>query len=336
MTQTAGAADKIVLFGGSQALFNLAVEIQRRGYDLLICTEDLHLGETINRYGSLEDNLTREKLPYINLPKISPRVLRPHVTPNTLGLSICALWIFKQETINLFRGRLYNIHSSVLPKGRGGGGHTWKILAQDRSGGFTIHEVAEGIDTGDTVMVREFDFPAECRIPKHYYEYAQRIEDRMLMEFLDAIENGRPLVPMRQDSRAGTYWPRINTAINGYIDWSWTVGDIRCFIDAFDDPYSGASTYWNARRIRLKKCDMIPSQEQYHPFQYGIVFRIHEDCLYVAANGGCLMIRDVFDEDGNHATRWVCHGDRFFTPHTYLDQAKCGKIVYTSAGLKVK
>ena len=40
----------------------------------------------------------------------------------------------------------------------------------------------------------------------------------------------------KQDEKNSSYWPRLNSKIHGWIDWSWSPKEISDFIKAFDDP----------------------------------------------------------------------------------------------------
>ena len=49
-----------------------------------------------------------------------------------------------------------------------------------------------------------------------------------------------------------TYWPRLKTDINGWVDWSLKIDSIERFICAFDEPYSGAKTFLGNKTVSLK------------------------------------------------------------------------------------
>ena len=327
---------KILLFGGSSALLKIAKEIIKKKYELMIFSETMHLNEEINDFGTLRDNLDKEGLAFSKINELSPKEIEGHITPNTIGLSISAVWIFKQDVIDLFEGRLYNIHASVIPRGKGGGVYTWKILSQDHFGGFSIHKLEAGIDAGDVFMFKEFTFPLTCRIPKDYLAFAQEKEDKLLLAFLDAIESDDDLIPVPQNENFGTYWPRVNTEINGYVNWDWTADEIELFINAFDDPYAGATTFLNGQKLRLKKGFKTQGEASYHPFQYGIVYRIHNGHIFIAAKEGTIVLGEVYADDETEVFDKIKLGDRLYTPHSYLDQARARRIIYNAEGLQNK
>ena len=101
-----------------------------------------------------------------------PRV-KKEVTDNTLGLSFGSIWIFKEDYIKLFDGRLLNTHGARLPQDRGGGGFSWRILRNERLGYSLIHQVDAGIDTGNIVAVDEYVYPHSCRITLDYEKYSK-------------------------------------------------------------------------------------------------------------------------------------------------------------------
>ena len=328
--------NKIILFGGGRALSKFAVNVLRSKLKLVIFTEELHLNEKINERGSLKENLEFKNIPYIKCEKISQGLVKRHINDNTLGLSISAVWILKQDFINLFKGRLYNLHEARLPRNRGGGGFTWRILSGDRLGGITIHKLEEGIDAGDMVMQKKFSFPQNCRIPADYYAYLDKKEDEILSEFLKAIKNREKLKRIPQNERISTYWPRLNTRINGFINWEWAYDNIELFVNAFDDPYEGASTFLNNKKVHLKKCFRQISSEKYHPFQAGIVYRILPERIFVAAAGGSLSIGSITDENNKEIKGEIKAGHRFYTPYLYLENAKMARVFYGSKGLRNK
>ena len=104
------------------------------------------------------------------------------------------------------------------------------------------------------------------------------------------------------------------------MNWQWNTNDIELFIRAFDDPYHGASTFIDGKKVRLKKCS-IKKVGSFHPFQVGIIFRIINDKLFVATVDGVLIIKDVFDIKGNRINSSMKLGHRFFTPYKYLEQS---------------
>ena len=92
----------------------------------------------------------------------------------------------------------------------------------------------------------------------------------------------------------GTYYPRLNTEINGWIDWNMKSFEIERFINAFDDPYSGSSTTINKQFVKIKKVQLSSRYYQssfYDRFDY----RHHGDWIVVSTRDkNVLLIEKSF------------------------------------------
>lgn len=332
---------RILFFGGnrkneSYPLLKFAIDAKKRGHEVIIFTEDLHLNMLAGNGKTLKQYLDEEGLEYIKVKEISKDMVSKYIDNRTTGLLVNAIWLVRQEVIDLFGGRLYNYHNARLPEERGAAAYSWKILSQSRKGGLAIHKVEKKFDTGDIVICREFIFPEECRIPADYYLYMNGIEDKLFSEFMDKVDSGGFMPARKQIENNSFYWPRLNTDANGYINWDWSARDVELFINAFDDPYEGASTFIEGRKVRIKKCVSEKVKNNFHPFQAGIVFRQQRESIFVICNGGYLTIKDVFDEHGKRINDKIRLGSRFYTPYSYLEEAKAVKIIHKHDGIQVK
>ncbi len=256
------------------------------------------------------------------------------ITRRTLAISIGAAWIFTSAFIERLEGRLVNVHGARLPQDRGAGGYSWRILRNDRLGYSVIHLVEAGVDTGTIVTFDEYFFPSGCRTPADYREHALQRNMEMLDRFLTDVQTDREFSGVSQPEYLSTYWPRLNTDQNGFVDWSWSLSDIEQFICAFDDPYAGAQTFVNDRKVRVKGCLSIATDGTFHPFQTGIVYRISAGAVFVAAVQGSLVIGKVTDDVGSDLSDGIRVGDRFYTPREHLEAARRFRAVYTPKGLK--
>ena len=90
---------------------------------------DLHVGETI----------------------FEVMALGPQPTSGDIGLSLSSPWIIPQNVIDLFDGNLFNLHAQPLPRYRGAGGQSWRILMNDFAGGVSLHQLTSKVDGGEVV-----------------------------------------------------------------------------------------------------------------------------------------------------------------------------------------
>ncbi len=245
-------------------------------------------------------------------------------TQNFFRVSLGAAWIFRQHEIeSLFFGSLFNLHGTGLPRDRGGGGGSWQILMGKRFGFCTLHLVDSGVDTGPVVARQEFLFPSSARIPAEFHEAYDKRALQFLTDFVERCRSSEQELELeKQPEFLSTYWPRLSTSLNGFVDWRLTAPNLERFICAFDDPYAGAKTFWKNQLVAIKSVSVSSQEESFHPFQYGLVFRAGPRWICVAVDGGTLVVERMLDEGGTNIVDSVGVGDRLTTPDEKLMSAR--------------
>ena len=332
-----GKIDQWILFGGGQLLSGLSLKLKEQRFKVFVVTSDRHSSEfiSISDKITLRDFLIGNDMDFLVSDDVNnDSDVISRITKNTLGVSMGAAWIFKADFINIFEGKLLNIHGTKLPQDRGAGGFSWRILRNERLGISLIHQVDQGVDTGDIIKYDEYFYPHSCRLPIDYENYYVFKNLELLDKFIDDIKKCAEFEAIKQQEYFSTYWPRLDTDKHGFVDWNWRVKDIEQFICAFDDPYKGASTFLNGLKVRLKGCFSVINDGTFHPFQKGFVYKISGSSIFVAAGDGSLIIQSVKDDNDNDIFNNVKIGDRFYTPVKYLEDARQFRAVYSPVGLK--
>jgi len=129
------------------------------------------------------------------------------------------------------------------------------------------------------------------------------------------------------------YFPRLNTLKQGLINWNWDTNDIESFICAFDEPYAGASTFIDGKKVHLKECYSEFNDGPFHPFQAGLIYKIYSDAIFIATRSGTIIVRGVSDENGKNIIGKLRTGQRFFTPLKYLEDAMTFSAEYSAEGI---
>ena len=101
------------------------------------------------------------------------------VTPDTLrnaGVDFIISYgyrhILKREVLDLFKERVINLHISLLPWNRGADPNLWSFL-ENTPKGVSIHQIDEGLDTGDILLQKEVTFNKENETLASTYEALQ-------------------------------------------------------------------------------------------------------------------------------------------------------------------
>lgn len=329
-----GLVDKFMLFGGGEVLFLFAHELAKQGTSLLVVTSERHASELVADNKTLATALAEHGIACRVVGTVDCDDVTAEITGSTMGFSFGAAWIFREGFIARFNGRLLNMHCTRLPQDRGGGGYSWMIMRGENLGMRLLHLIDSGIDTGAIVVSEEFFYPAACRKPVDYHEFEKEARVRFLVDFVARVRRGEEFRTVDQQETFSSYFPRLNTDIHGFINWAWSAAEIERFVCAFDDPYQGASTFIDGRRLRIKDCRKITSDGLFHPFQYGLVYRRTEAAIFVAAKEGALAIRVVRDDAGGDVMGGIAIGSRLYTPAECLERALRYKAVYLPKGLK--
>jgi len=328
-----GKIDHYILFGGGKLLCLTALQLQKEFFSVFVVTSERHSTEPIiinNNTTSFADFLQNNNIDYVISEDVSrDSMVINKITKHTAGISFGAAWIFSKQFIDILEGRLVNCHGARLPQDRGAGGFSWRILRSERVGVCLIHQIDEGIDTGDIILFEEYFYPHCCRYPIDYQAFSVVKYQNLLKKFCYLLKREKTFQPVAQPEYLSSYWPRLSTDIHGYIDWCWDLKSIERFTCAFDDPYKGASTFLNNKRVRLKKCYSSSNDGVFHPFQKGFIYRITEETIFVSAEQGTLLVNSVLNENGYDIKKSIRVGQRFYTPAKYIEEAKGYEAIYT-------
>ena len=226
------------------------------------------------------------------------------------------------------------MHGTRLPQNRGGGGFSWQIIMGNRYGMCCLHKVDKKIDTGPILFFEEFIFKNNARIPQDFIdEYAEKNFIFLKGIFKKYFKQSNNIQIKNQVEYLSTYWPRLSTDDNGWIDWDRDPHHIERFICAFDNPYNGASTLLNEKHVRLKKVCLSSQDGSFSEYQNGMIFRVSHDWICVCLRNYTLIIQEIIDENGNKILSKLNVGDRFITPSSRLELSK-KRLKVTPIGFK--
>lgn len=331
-----GPIDTIILLGGGLVLKKLALWSKSQKIPIHVITSPRHSKELLEGE-SLKKFLENEKINYVEIDDInsSSNLNFLNKLKNPFYLSLGAPWIFKKETIyNYFNNQLFNSHGTRLPQNRGGGGFSWQILTGNRFGFSVLHLIDENLDTGDIIQFEEFLYPATCRKPIDYIEISTEKDFNFLVDFINKNKTTQSeIIRITQPEYLSSYWPRISTDLNGWIDWSNESTEIEQFICAFDNPYPGAKTLLNNETVIVKNVSLNKQDGIFHSFQSGLIYRKGKDWLCVCVKGCGLIIEEIYDEKGNNIFDKIKIGDRLHTPTQLIQESK-KRPIFTPKGLR--
>ena len=182
-----------------------------------------------------------------------------------------------------------NLHASLLPRWRGAAPIQAAIEAGDRASGITVMHMAEGLDTGDILLLRE--------TPIRRRETGGSLHDRLASLAAAALAEAWPLViagnapRIPQDESLANHAPKL-TRENGEIDWRAPAAAIERRIRAMN-PWPAAHTWLptadGPRKVKVFAC----IQHRRDSGAPGTVLAADRRGLLVAAGQGSVLLRDI-------------------------------------------
>jgi len=313
---------KIIFIGGNRfnedgPLLSFIDICKNRGIDVEVISDKERINYPSATMGTLAECLKKNGINFSSVDKLTIGTLIKYKDESTLVFCINCKWILSREMIELFPGRVFNYHNSALPEQRGAACHSWRLMQNINFTRLTIHEVSPEIDKGKVYLQEKVMFDDLVHSPAQSYSFIASRESELFSNFLD----GNVKITF-QDEHDSFYWPRLSTHINGFIDWSWTATEIVSFCNAFDNPFDGASTFIMGSRARLSNVLVTDDEYNFHPFQAGLIYRINDSEVYIAARKGGICVKELkLDKSIN-----IREGLRFITPPDVLFSALTTEI----------
>ena len=254
--------------------------------------------------------------------KLSLNWLKKNVNlKNSFLISAGSPWLIDQKVINQFKNKIFNVHQSALPAMRGAV-NSFIRLYNIRAIQTSIHLLEKKIDEGDIVFTRDVYIKRTINTPLEINEYLQKQNRLMLKDFInETLIRKKRIIKTKQNNFFSSYNPRLNSDINGWINWNLEAHMLDSQINAFDDPYPGARTYIHGKKVILKDVDFSYSDQARHSFEYGMILRRFLGKLVVSVNKGSIYIGKVFLGKKNIVNK-LKPGEIFYTPEKKINLIK--------------
>ena len=82
------------------------------------------------------------------------------------------------------------------------------------------------IDEGDIVYYCNYVFPSNCKIPDDYMNFISKKSVSLIKDFIGKVISENEFTITLQNNDESSYWPRLNTEIQGFIDW-WDANQLK-------------------------------------------------------------------------------------------------------------
>ncbi|MCI3921531.1 methionyl-tRNA formyltransferase [Paenibacillus sp. TRM 82003] len=196
--------------------------------------------------------------------------------------------ILPKAVLELPKYGCINVHGSLLPKYRGGAPIQRCLINGETKTGVTIMYMAEGLDTGDMISVRETPIGPDDTAGE-LFERLSVVGAELLLETVPTILAGTAGREPQNDAEA-TYSPNL-TREDERVDWSRSAQAIYDQLRGLS-PRPGVFTFWNGDVFKIWKAER-PDASGGAGAAPGTVLSIGADGLRVATGDGVFVATEV-------------------------------------------
>lgn len=135
--------------------------------------------------------------------------------------------IVTPDVLQLLKGKIVNLHTSLLPFNRGASPNFFSFL-DDTPKGVTIHVMDEGLDTGDILCQRELFFDEEKETFATTYQALLEAMVQLFQENWEDMKNGR-IQPVKQQGEGTVHRSKELEAIarEHPFTWNTNIGEFK-------------------------------------------------------------------------------------------------------------
>jgi len=194
--------------------------------------------------------------------------------------------ILPKQMLEIPKMGCINIHASLLPKYRGAAPIQWAVLNGDKVTGVTSMYLAEEMDTGDIIMVRETPI-GEHETSGELFLRLELLGAELLADTVAALADGTA-IRVKQDDEKATYTKMLSRDMSP-IDWNDTAFNIGCKVRGLC-PWPTATT---VLRDTLYKIFAVETSQKKTSAAPGEIISAGKHGIEVACSDGTVIIKQL-------------------------------------------
>ncbi|MCF7916536.1 MAG: methionyl-tRNA formyltransferase [Candidatus Omnitrophica bacterium] len=217
--------------------------------------------------------------------------------PDVIISSDWETWI-SPEVVGLAKKAAINVHDALLPKYAGFSPVNWAIINDEKVAGVTVHYIEEEFDQGEIILQETVSIENSDTIIEVLEKIFKKIPE-ITLKSLELIER-EEVEAKKQDLSKASFNKKILEK-DCEINWNNPQKNIYNFIRALAGPFSNAFTYWQNKKIKIKKASITDKIYSGVP---GKVVCSKENGVVVLCGKSknnqsqCIVIEEIEDEKG--------------------------------------
>ena len=202
--------------------------------------------------------------------------------------------ILPQDVLDIAESNLrhgcFNIHASILPRWRGAAPIQRSIEHGDSKTGVSIMKMDVGLDTGDTVLVREIAI-ADDETSASLHDRLAKLGAESIVEALSTLQQGASLIKTPQAAQGIRYAEKILKS-EAEIDWQLSATEIDHRIRAFN-PFPGATSNLDAIPMKFWNSRVSHSGDYSQTGQIGEVLGFSKEGAFIQCGQGVIEVLEM-------------------------------------------
>ncbi len=192
-----------------------------------------------------------------------------------------------------------NVHGSLLPEYRGASPIQSAVIDGKKVTGVTTMYMADGIDTGDVLLSREYEIGENITTGEAFDDLA-KIGAELLIETLSGLENGT-ITPIKQDDSKATYASKI-TKDDCCISFDENMQTVHNRIRGLY-PFPGAFCYHNGKVLKLCESRLYRNNVK-QDAKIGEVIDLSKNGVLVKCREGAVLLTKLKPEGKGIMNAW--------------------------------
>ncbi|TDR32536.1 methionyl-tRNA formyltransferase [Hydromonas duriensis] len=197
--------------------------------------------------------------------------------------------ILPADVLTMPKHGCINIHASLLPRWRGAAPIHRAIEAGDAQTGITLMQMDVGLDTGDMLAIQSCDIAANTTTAT-LHDTLATMGANMVVEYLQALQNGNPPSATPQPAEGITYAQKIDKA-ESLLNWTQDASILEHKIRAFDPAPGCAAKVDDAQSFKVWAAQVLSHDASSLPA--GTIINVSKQGIDVACGSGTLRITEA-------------------------------------------
>lgn len=294
---------KFAVIGRTGWLLHSAERLISAGHELRMVLTAPAAPEYETREADFEALARNCGVPFRNTTKINtPETLHWIRSCGVIDLAVSINYsgVLGGEVIGLFPGGVLNLHGGDLPRFRGNACQAWALLQGEQRIGLCVHKMVPGeLDSGAIVAKSYFPIDVNTRIGD-VYEWIGTKGPELMEKAVTLLNGDRDWCLERQSKDPHVSlrcFPRRPE--DGRIDWKSSATAIVRLVNASSEPYAGAFTTIEGRRLIVWRAYVGVIEYPYLAVPGQVIEKVgRHGGVVVAAGEGAVELTEVDEGPG--------------------------------------